>query len=186
MSGSVHSLNFRLLNDWFASNYTDSTKHYTEYCTIGLEVQTIVRKFSTVLVLVLVRNTVHLLVCELNYCTSGEGCTSEQTLSLFAHDLYVIGTQEQPPSLSERDWIAKLKAAITSYLNVGFHLVCYSACSFLLFIRFMLPILCLSSYDALTCFRSLALQTDLLELRFSLNPSFTTELATWSCIILNV
>jgi len=54
-------------------------------------------------------------------CSDGVGKKRNSILSMIAHDIYVIGTQES--SMSERDWIYKIRALLLENFGEEFVLV---------------------------------------------------------------
>ena len=56
--------------------------------------------------------------------SDGAGKKRNSVLSMIAHDIYVVGTQES--SVSERDWIYKIRALLSE--NFGEEFVLVLAC----------------------------------------------------------
>uniref|UniRef100_A0A4W5PTN9 Inositol polyphosphate-related phosphatase domain-containing protein n=1 Tax=Hucho hucho TaxID=62062 RepID=A0A4W5PTN9_9TELE len=53
----------------------------------------------------------------------GQGKTRDDTADHIPHDIYVIGTQEDP--LGEKEWIDTLKGALRGTTNISFKQVSY-------------------------------------------------------------
>ena len=51
----------------------------------------------------------------------GKGKTCSESMACFAHDVYVIGTQES--ALSEKEWVMKLKSTLQNELLCKLHTV---------------------------------------------------------------
>ncbi len=54
--------------------------------------------------------------------SQGLGKTRDRTLCLFAHDVYVIGTQES--SLHEKEWVNRIKLCLQESFSVDMYTVC--------------------------------------------------------------